>query len=145
MSPLYYCYSEDGRDWSDPEPAWNMYGHSPCLFVTKKGNLICGYRYVGDLDTGIVGVSFSHGRWHKSSRTMSWTFPNHMWLGSTWGMMAAWKINRCGYPSFAYVDSERILCAYWMTWTIKSVGGMDTPVVYDNQAHDVEGVFWIEK
>ena len=37
MAPLYWCYSEDGQRWSQPKPAWNMYGHSPCLFL-DRGN-----------------------------------------------------------------------------------------------------------
>ncbi len=145
MAPLYWCYSEDGERWSEPKPAWNMYGHSPCLFLTKKGQLICGYRYVGDLDTGIVGTSFSHGQWDESSNSIKWSFPNHIWLGSTWGLMAAYKVNRCGYPSFAYADSNRILCVHWVTWSIKSSGGRDTPIRHVNYARDVEGVFFSEE
>lgn len=147
MAPLYWCYSEDGEQWDKPKPAWNMYGHSPCLFLTNKGRLMCAYRYVGDLDTGIVGVSFSILREPTDNiiPPYYWSLPNHIWLGSTWGTTAAWKINRCGYPSIVQVDSNRILCVYCMSWTLKSIGGADTPVLYMGYAHDVEGVFFDEE
>ena len=147
-APLYWCYSEDGERWSQPRPAWNMFGHSPSLFLTKKGHLLCGYRYVGDLDTGLCGVSFSYGKWDDSVNTIEWSFPHHIWLGSTYGHIGAYKSSICGYPTFSYVDSDRILCAYWMSWTVKPEGGVDTPVLsgwpYERQAHDVEGVFFRE-
>ena len=128
-SPLYWTCSDDkGETWAQPTPAYidrclgQVMGHSPCLFVTKKGTLICGYRYVGGLGVGICATSFSYG--YNDGTT--WSGENHVWVGrgNSEGFVSG------GYPSFEYVDEKRILCAYWMNW-----GG----------GNDIEGVFFEEE
>jgi len=39
-----------------------------------------------------------------------------------------------GYPTWAYADDERILCAYFMSW----MGGGDPTT------QDIEGVYFVE-
>ena len=135
MCPFYWSWSEDlGRTWSEPEITnYAIYGASPSLFMTKKGALLCGYRWIGDIDQGFVGTGFSvydaedgwNGIWGRPvtivqlGRGILDTYPGRSFAG---------------YPSFAYVDDERILCAYFMSWM--GGGGSET--------QDIEGVYYVE-
>jgi hypothetical protein len=114
-SPLLWTYSDDdGKTWASPAPTacrWvlgSLYGHSPCLFLTQQGSLICAYRYTGELAEGLCGVSFNYG--HQNGT--AWSLEQHIWLGPG----SPPRILSCGYPSFAYVDDTKILCVYQMSW-----------------------------
>lgn len=136
MSPLFSTWSEDlGRTWSPLELTSDpVYGMSPSLFLTKKGTLLLGYRWVGDVDQGYVGVGFSvfkaedgwNGVWEGS--------PNIVWLGRAIRDVYPGR-SFAGYPSFAYADDERIICTYFMSWT----GGGDSTT------QDIEGVYLVEE
>ena len=135
MAPFLWTWSEDlGRTWSKPEIIFEpIYGQSPSMFMTKKGSLICGFRWFGDSDQRYVGVGYSfytaevgwNGIWHST--------PKIVWLGR--GILAArGGTHFAGYPTWAYVDDERILCAYFMSW----MGGGDP------ENTDIEGVYFVE-
>ena len=135
MAPFLWSWSEDmGRTWTEPElTSQPVYGSSPSLFMTKKGTLLCGFRWLGDLDQGFVGVGLSaylaedgwNGVW--SGR------PTIVWLGKS-VQSAVGGRSFAGYPSFAYADDERILCTYFMS----STGGADPATL------EIEGVFFVE-
>ena len=135
MAPLLWLWSEDfGRTWSEPEVTnYPMYGASPSLFMTKKGVLICGYRWTGDLDQGFVGGGYNtysaeegwEGVWNRSSTIV--------WLGGA-TQSALGGRSFAGYPSFAYADEKHILCAYFMSW----MGG-GNPITTE-----IEGVYYAE-
>jgi hypothetical protein len=134
-SPLLWTYSDDnGKTWAQPSPTsgrWGagpMYGHSPCLFLTKKDTLICAYRYTGELAEGLCGVSFNYGYENGAA----WSLEQHIWLG----LGAPAKVLSCGYPSLSYVDDTRILCVYQMSWTGGTYSSLDVG--------EIEGVFFEE-
>ena len=131
--PFLWSWSDDlGRTWSDLEVTSSpMYGQSPSLFMTKGGTLLCGHRWVGDLDQGFVGVAIAayerevgwDGSWGRA-KTM-------VWLGG--GIRPPdGGLKFAGYPSFAYADDERILCAYFMSW------------IGEGLTTDIEGVYFTE-
>ena len=133
--PFYWSWSEDiGRTWSDLEVTSSpVYGQSPSLFMTKKGQLVCGYRWVGDLDVGFVGVALSY---YNAEDGWNGVFDRAMqivWLGGAIKPVTG-GAKFAGYPSFAYVDDESILCAYFMSWA----GGGDPTTT------DIEGVYFTE-
>ena len=136
MSPLLWAWSEDlGRTWSEPEIAPGpIYGGSPALFMTKNNNLVCGYRWTGDVDQGFLGVGISSyqpevgwsGTWQGS--------PDLLWLSR--GVRGPYPGRSFGgYPSFTYADDEHILCAFYMSW----MGGGDSTT------QDIEGVYLVEE
>ncbi len=145
MSSLYWCWSEDnGLTWTTPEPTFMpMYGHSPCLFMTKKGTLICAYRYVGDLDINLSAVSYTVGRWQTDSGPFWEMSPEHIWMGSGYGELGGYRACVCGYPDITYINGNQFLCVYWMSWRIKPKGGAGT-VEVSGQAEDIEGVIFTE-
>ena len=136
MMPLYWTFSEDkGRTWSDLElTMYPIYGHSPALFLTRKGTLLCSYRWVGDLDQGWCGVGFSdyghdgdwNGTW-RNSPTLVWSTRSvhepHT-LGRTIG----------GYSSIIPLDGDQFMILYFMSW-----GGNQ-----DSETRDIEGVVYTE-
>ena len=136
MCPLLWSWSHDkGRTWSEPEVTMDpMYGHAPALFMTKKGTLLCGYRWVGDIDQGFVGTGLS-----VYNKCDGWdgyfdSSPTMVWLGR--GIRTAMGGRSfAGYSSFAQVDHERFLCAYFMSWN----GGADST------SQDIEGVYYVEE
>ncbi len=146
MSMLYWCWSEDnGLTWTAPEPTYvPMYGHSPCLFMTKNDTLICAYRYVGDLDINLSAVSYTVGRWQSSSGPFWEMTPEHIWMGSGYGELGGYRACICGYPDIAYINDEQFLCVYWMSWRIKPKGGPGS-VEISGQAEDIEGVIFVEE
>jgi len=135
MAPFYWTQSFDlGRTWTDIDfTNGPIYGNSPALFITKKGTLICGYRWTGDVDQGYLGVGISTfnddgyggGSWDST--------PNMVWLSR--GIRPTYPGRSfAGYPSFTYADEERILCAYYMSW----MGGGEPTTM------DIEGVYFVE-
>ena len=133
-SPLLWTYSDDhGKTWASPAPTFcrlgTMYGHSPCLFLTKNGTPICAYRYVGELNQGLCGVSFNYG----SEDGTTWSLENHIWIGP--GKPA--QVLSCGYPSIVYVADKRILCIYQMSWARRGGSWLGTG--------EIEGVFFEEE
>ena len=137
MAPFYWTESHDlGRTWSEPDfTTGAIYGNSPALFLTKKGTLLCGYRWTGEVDQGYVGVGISiftedgagAGSWNSS--------PIMVWLSR--GVRPTYPGRSfSGYPAFTYVDDERILCAYFMS----PVGGGGDPTT-----SDIEGVYYVEE
>lgn len=137
MSPLWESHSEDlGRTWDEPTLAFQaLYGHSPSLFRTRRGTLICSYRYVGDLDIGICGVGFSlwddqHGEWDFNHHVVDTPGIGEFRLG-------------CGYPSWDYADDERILCVYHSNPTF--VSSPSHPWPQRGFHSDVEGTFYVEE
>ena len=142
MSPFFWTWSEDqGRTWSELEEAVEpIYGQSPSLFLTQRGTLICGHRWLGDLDQGYVGVAFSVYKPEKGRDGVWNGTPTIVWLGRILNSNYPGRpIHRdyswAGYPSITYVDDERILCAYFMSWR----GGGDST------AQDIEGVYYVEE
>lgn len=133
--PFYWSWSDDvGETWSDLDVTSSpLYGQSPSLFLTKKGQLVCGYRWVGGLDKGFVGVALSYYNPEDGWKGIFDKNIQIVWIGGavnpvTGGMKFA------GYPSFSYVDDENILCAHFMSWA----GGGDQTTT------DIEGVFFSE-
>jgi hypothetical protein len=136
MSPFLWTWSEDlGRTWSDLEITNEpIYGTSPSLFMTKKGSLICGYRWVGDSDQRFVGVGYSFYSAEEGWEGVWSSTPTIVWLGRA-VQSALGGTHFAGYPSFSYVDDERILCAYFMSWICDG----------DPMTTDIEGVFFVEE
>ena len=136
MMPLYWTFSEDkGRTWSDLElTMYPIYGHSPTLFLTRKGTLLCSYRWVGDLDQGWCGVGFSdyshEGDWNgtwRNSPTLVWSTRSvhePVTVGRTIG----------GYSSIIPLNDNRFMIFYFMSW-----GGDQ-----GSETRDIEGVVYAE-
>ena len=119
---LYRSYSEDGgRTWSTPERS-GVWGACPCLFLTTNGLLLCAY---SDARPGrAAGTSLSYSRDE----------------GATWAQedeqIYTTSAQGGSYPSMVYVDSRRILCAYYTQYNDRV-----TPV--DTNCN-IEGVFFEE-
>ena len=95
---LSRSYSQDGgKTWSKPE-ATEVLGACPCLFLTKKGTLVCVY---SDLHTE---------RASHTSLSYSWD------EGATWVQedepVYSTSAQGGSYPSMVYADSQRILCVH---------------------------------
>jgi len=136
-SPLWESYSDDlGRTWSEPVITFQaLYGHSPSLFQTHQGTLLCSYRYLGDLDIGICGVGFSI--WDE--RMKEWGINHH--VVNTPGI-GEYRLG-CGYPSWDYVDDERFLCVYHTNPTYAASPSHPWP---ERGFHsDIEGTFYLEE
>ena len=140
--PFFWTWSEDrGRTWSELEEAVEpVYGQSPSLFLTRRGTLIFGHRWLGDIDEGYVGVGFSVYQPNKDWDGVWNGTPTIVWLGRILntnhpGRPIHRNYSYVGYPSFTHVDDERILCAYFMSW--KGAG--------DSTASDIGGVYYVEE
>jgi hypothetical protein len=86
-----------------------LFGHSPALFQTRRGTLICSYRSTGDLDRGICALGFS--LWNELLN--EWEFNEN--IVKTPGVGEYRK--GCGYPSWDYAEDERHLCVYHINAT----------------------------
>ena len=65
VGPLFCTWSDDdGATWSSHEMVgWSdpRYGHSPALFLTRTGTVVCGYRHVAEMDHLHIGsVAFCY-------------------------------------------------------------------------------------
>ena len=135
VGPLYGNWSDDnGKTWNELEMvSWSdpRHGHSPCFFMTRRGTLLCAYRFVAEMDQlNIGGVAFCY----VTEDGMNWQGETYIWGGiMLLSMMLGVDCIGAGYPSIAYVDDERIL------------------MVHHNQPpprvcqRDIEGVFYVEE
>ena len=135
VGPLFCTWSDDnGATWSSHEMvSWSdpRYGHSPALFLTRTGTVICGYRQVTEMDHLHIGsVAFCYVK----EEGLDWSGETHIYGGMMYlSFLLQFHAMGQGYPSFAYADDERIL------------------VVHHNQpppavgARDLEGVFYVER
>ena len=135
VGPLYGTWSDDGgKTWAELEMvSWSdpRHGHSPSFFMTKKGTVICAYRYVAEMDQlRIGGVGFCY----VQEGGLVWSGETYVWGGiMLLSFMLGVDCMGSGYPSIAYADEERIL------------------LVHHNQPpprvcqRDIEGVFYVEE
>ena len=110
MAHLYLTRSKDGgKTWSKPQlPQQAMLGHSPALFKTRSGMVVCAYRYLDDLDMGLSGTGFSTAEpdgthWSGFSQVICLT-PSRIGWKST-GMNS-------GYPAMDWIDKNRFMIVY---------------------------------
>ena len=130
MSFLYLTRSVDGgKTWSKPQlPQQAVLGHSPALFKTRSGMIICAYRYLDDLDMGLSGTGFctaepDGAHWSGFSQVICLTPSRLGWRPS--GMNS-------GYPAIDWIDDHRFMIVY------QTKTGVQTP-------REIEGVIYTEE
>ena len=135
VGPLFCNWSDDnGATWSSHEMVgWSdpRYGHSPALFLTRTGTVICGYRHVAEMDHLHIGsVAFCYVK----EDGLDWSGETHIWGGPMYlSFLMQFHAMGQGYPSFAYADDERILVVHH---------NQPPPAVGER---DIEGVFYVEQ
>jgi len=127
---LYLTRSTDGgKTWSKPKlPQQAMLGHSPALFKTRSGMIICAYRYLDDLDMGLSGTGFVAAEpdgthWSGFSQVICLT-PSRLGWRAT-GMNS-------GYPAIDWIDGHRFMIVY------QTKVGVHTP-------REIEGAIYVEE
>ena len=135
VGPLFCNWSDDGGatwsshemvGWSDPR-----YGHSPALFLTRTGTVVCGYRHVAEMDHLHIGsVAFCYVK----EEGLDWSGETHIHGGPmALSFLMQFDAMGMGYPSFADAGDERILVVHH-TQPPPAVG-----------KRDIEGVFYVER
>ena len=126
---LYITRSKDnGKTWSRPQlPQQAMLGHSPALFKTKSGMVICAFRYLDDLDMGLSGTAYCTARpdgthWSGFPQVIDITPSRLGWR--TTGMNS-------GYPTIDWIDGSRFMIVY------HTKAGVHTP-------REIEGAIYTE-
>ena len=127
---MYLTRSTDGgRTWSKPRlPQQAMLGHSPALFKTHSGTIVCAYRYLDDLDQGLSGTGFvtaepDGAHWGGFSQIICLTASRIGWHGT--GMNS-------GYPAIDWIDDHRFMIVY------QTKVGVHTP-------REIEGAIYVEE
>ena len=127
---LHLTRSADaGRTWSKPRlPQQAMLGHSPALFKTRSGMIVCAYRYLDDLDMGLSGTGFVTAEpdgthWSGFSQVICLTPSRLGWRCS--GMNS-------GYPAIDWIDEHRFMIVY------QTKVGVQTP-------REIEGAIYVEE
>ena len=126
---LYITRSKDnGQTWTSPAlPQQAMLGHSPALFKTKSGMIVCAFRYLDDLDMGLSGTGYCTARPDGTH----WSgFPQVIDISPS---RLGWRCSgmNSGYPAMDWIDDGRFMIVY------QTKVGIQTP-------REIEGAIYTE-